>query len=175
MMKPQLGAVDSGHCVDCCGSSGGRGWSPPALAADTPLKRTVDKVLPRRGMAFVAYFAVVVGLLVLAPRFPAREHLAVEGFAALAAGSWCGLNFWRSRHGHCLVTGPGWLILGLFTLAEAVVGRSLILGCEQLVFVGVLLVGCIFECGWYIARGANALVPESRMVPGASVGRWGDQ
>ena len=69
----------------------------------------------------------------------------------------------------------GWLILGLFTLAEAVVGRSLILGYEQLVFVGVLLVGCIFECGWYIARGANALVPESRMVPGADVGRWGDQ
>ena len=31
----------------------------------------------------------------------------------------------------------GWLILGLFTLAEAVVGRSLILGYEQLVFVGM--------------------------------------
>jgi hypothetical protein len=174
-METEVGAVDSKQGVDCCGSSGSRGWLPPALAADTPLKRTVDKVLPRTGMAFVAYFAVVVGLLVLAPRFPAREHLAVDGLAALAAGGWCGLNYWRSRHGHCLVTGPGWLILSLLTFAEAAVGRSLIQGDEQLVFVGVLVVGCTFECAWYVARGTNALVPESRMVPGGRVGRWGDQ
>ncbi|MEA2504692.1 MAG: hypothetical protein QOG36_1735, partial [Actinomycetota bacterium] len=27
-----------------------------------------------------------------------------DGLAGLAAGTWCGLNFWRCRQAHCLVT-----------------------------------------------------------------------
>ena len=87
------------------------GWSPPDLPADTALKRRADRLLPRTGWAAVLYCAAVIGLLNLAPHLPERGNLAVDGLAALAAAAWCGLNFWRCRHAHCIVTSTGWAAL----------------------------------------------------------------
>ncbi|MEA2535512.1 MAG: hypothetical protein QOJ93_3323, partial [Actinomycetota bacterium] len=36
-------------------------------------------------------------------------ELAADRLAALAAGTWCGLNFWRRRQAHRLVSAAGWL------------------------------------------------------------------
>jgi hypothetical protein len=134
------------------------GWSPPALPADSGLKQWVDGVLPRTGVLAAAYFAAVIALLVAAPQLPLRWELAIDAFAALAAGSWYGLNFWRCRHAHCLVTGVGWLLLSCFVFVEAGLGRSMIHGNEQLVFLEVLVLALAFEGAWYLARGTNALV-----------------
>jgi hypothetical protein len=81
--------------------------------------------LPRAGLPVVVYFAAVIGTLNVAPLFsrPAAE-LALEGTAALAAGGWCALNFWRCRHAHCLVTGVGWLGLSLLALVGAGLGTA---------------------------------------------------
>lgn len=128
------------------------GWSPPALPADTPGKRIVDRVL--RGPAAL-YFAVVIALLVAASLLPVRGELAMEGGAALIAGAWCAVNFWRCRHAHCVVTGGGWLALSAFLFAEAGLGRSLIGGTEQLVFLGILVAGLAFEGVWYLLRGST--------------------
>jgi hypothetical protein len=147
---------DIGRALGC----GGRalcGWSPPSLAADTHLKRRVDRI--RIGnLAACGVVAVVVGLLNLAAHLPLEPALAVDGLAGFAAGGWCSLNFWRCRHAHCLITGPGWVAFGLFALVEASEGHSLVGGYEQPIFVGVLAVGVIFEAGWYAVRRTNAVV-----------------
>jgi hypothetical protein len=139
--------------------SGGRalcGWSPPSLSADTKAKRLVDRVLIGAVPALVV-LAVVVALLNVAPHLPLRAALVLVGLAALAAGGWCSLNFWRCRHAHCLVTGPGWLGFGLFCFAEAGVGHSLVGGYEQPVFLGILALAVAFEAGWRWAKGTNAV------------------
>jgi hypothetical protein len=100
------------------------GWSPPDRPADTPLKRGIDRVLPRTGLATAACIAAVVGLFSLAPHLPLRANLAADGLAALLAGAWCGLNFWRCRHAHCAVTGAGWLALSVFVFTEAGLGTA---------------------------------------------------
>ena len=141
---------------DCCTPSFW-GWSPRPLPAETTLQRLVDRFLPRTGLPLLAYLGVVVGLLLLAPAFPRRAELTTDGVAALVGGSWCGLNFWRCRHAHCAVTGAGWLALSAFCFFEAGLGRSLIAGDEQLVFVGVLAVALAFEWTWYRRHGSNAL------------------
>ena len=105
----------------------------------------------------VLYFAAVVGLLVLAPLLPKPAELAVDALAAGAGGAWCGLNFWRCGHAHCLIDGLGWSALAVFTAGEAVIGRSLIHGDEQLLFLGVLVAGLVFESGWWLVRGSNAV------------------
>ncbi|MFZ0216888.1 MAG: hypothetical protein WAM30_13225 [Candidatus Dormiibacterota bacterium] len=107
-------------------------------------------------MAF--YFAAVIGLLLLAPWLPRRADLAVDGLAALAAAAWCAANFWRCRHAHCVVTAAGWFALSAFSFVEATLGRSWIGGDEQLVFLGVLAIGVLFEVGWTLVRGTNACI-----------------
>jgi hypothetical protein len=138
------------------------GWSPPSLAADTSIKRGVDRVVPRTGWSLILYFAAVIGLLRLAPALPRSGELAMDGMAALAAGGWCALNFWRCRHAHCLVSGAGWLVLSLLAFVEAGLGHSLIGGDEQLAFVGVLLVAVVFEVAWYLTHGTKALMAGAR-------------
>jgi len=118
----------------------------------------------------VAYFAAVIGLLGLAQALPAPAFLAVDAVAFLAGGSWCALNFWRCRQAHCLLTGFGWLVLALFATAEAVAGRSLIGGDEQLVFLAVLAVSLVFETSWYLAHRSNAVIP-ARSAAGAKSSR----
>ena len=138
-----------------------RAWSPPVLPADTTVKRRVDRLLPR-GWPAVTYFAAVIGLLGLAQLLPAPAYLVADAVAFLAGGSWCALNFWRCRQAHCLFTGSGWLLLGLFAAAEAGLGRSLIDGDEQLVFLGVLAIGLVIEAFWYLMHRATPGTPGPR-------------
>lgn len=143
---------------EMCGARALCGWSPPSLPADTATKRRVDRI--RVGnLAAIGVIAVVVGLLNLAPHLPARASLATVGVAGLAAGGWCSLNFWRCRHAHCLITGPGWLAFGVFAFSEAAVGHSLIDGYEQPVFMAVLGTAVAFEIVWHFLRHTNAVAP----------------
>ncbi len=152
-------AAGPGRGTSCCDPVGRRAWSPPVLPADTLVKRRVDRILPRTGLPAVAYFAAVTGLLGLAQILPPPAYLAVDAVAFLAGGTWCALNFWRCRHAHCLLTGSGWLLLGLFAAVEAGLGRSLMGGDEQLVFLAVLALGLIFEGAWYLVHRDNAVTP----------------
>jgi hypothetical protein len=139
------------------------GWSPPDLPADTALKRTVDRALPRSGLGFILYWVLVFALeYSLAPHLAVRERMGVEGVAALLAGAWCGLNFWRCRHAHCAFSGAGWLALGALGFVGAGIGRSLVGGYDQLVFIGVLVTALAFEGLWYRARGTNAVRQPTR-------------
>ena len=147
--------------LSCCIPGGQRGWGPPALPADTPAKRAVDRFLPKPGRPAVIFFAAVIGLLGLGQALPAPWYLAVDAVAFLAGGGWCALNFWRSRQAHCLLTGIGWLLLALFAAAEAGLGRSVIHGDEQLAFVGILAVSLAFEAAWYQARRDRAMTRRS--------------
>jgi len=131
------------------------GWSPPDLPADTGLKRRADRLLPRTGVPALLCYAAVVGLLSLAPHLPERGNLAVDGLAALAGAAWCGLNFWRCRHAHCVVTSTGWAALSALAFTGAALGRSLIGGDEQPVFLAVLAVAVLFEVAWCLARGSR--------------------
>jgi len=152
-------AAGSGRGTSCCVPRSQRAWSPPLLPANTPIKRRVDHIRPRAGLPAVAYFAAVIGLLGLAQILPAPAYLVVDAVAFFAGGSWCALNFWRSRQAHCLLTGSGWLLLALFAAAEAGLGRSLIGGDEQLVFLGILAIGLIFEGAWYLVHRDIAVTP----------------
>jgi hypothetical protein len=95
--------------------------------------------------------------------------MAVDGLAALAAAAWCGLNFWRCRHAHCIVTSTGWAALSLLAFTEAGLGRSLIGGNEQPVFLVVLAAAVAFEVGWRLARGTSAI----GCWGGGPAGCWG--
>lgn len=145
----------------CAGPRALCGWSPPPSPADTWLKRAIDRHVPRTGIPVILYFAAVVGLLSLAPLLPTAADLAVDAVAAAAGAAWCALNFWRCRHAHCLIDAAGWSVLAVFDTAEAVAGRSYIHGDEQLVFLGVLAAGLVFEAGWFLVRGSNAVVAPS--------------
>lgn len=140
------------------------GWSPPPLPADTPLKRWIDRLVPRTGAPVILYYCAVAAMLMLAGHLPERAQLALDGFAALAGGGWCAANFWRCRHAHCLVNAVGWLGLSTLAFAEAGLGRSLIWGDEQLVFLAVLALALAFELTWSSVRGTNALVVQQRRV-----------
>jgi hypothetical protein len=150
-------AHESGCGTICCVPRPQRAWSPPVLPADTSAKRRVDRLLPGRGLPAVAYFAAVIGLLGLAQILPAPAYLIVDAVAFLAGGSWCAMSFWRCRQAHCLLTGSGWLLLALFAAAEAGLGHSVIGGDEQLVFLGILAIGLVFEATWYLMHRTNAL------------------
>jgi hypothetical protein len=90
--------------------------------------------------------------------------------AALAAGTWCGLNFWRCRQAHCLVSAAGWLALSLVAFAEAGLGHSVIYGDEQLVFLGVLVAAFAFEGLRYVAKGSNVIRTSRGTAPRLSAG-----
>jgi hypothetical protein len=145
-----------------CGPTALWGWSPQALPADTAAKRLVDRILLRGGFRLLIFFAAVFALLQVGQALPRRADLAATGLAALAAGSWCALNFWRCRHAHCVVTATGWLALSAFCFVEVALGRSLIGGYEPPVFLGVLALGLLFEAGWRHARGTNAVLTDAK-------------
>ena len=144
-----------------CGDRALCGWSPPSLLADSDLKRRVDRI--RLGnSAAVGIVVVVVALLIIAAHLSVQPALVVDGLAGVAAGGWCSLNFWRCRHAHCLITGPGWLAFAVFALTESGLGHSLVDGYEQPVFVGILAVGVIFEVSRFVIRRTNAVAAASR-------------
>jgi hypothetical protein len=90
--SPPLAPVEAVAEGSCCSSGALWGWSPPLLPADTPLKRRIDRLMPRTGFPVAIYYGAVVALLALAGILPRRPGLAVDGLAALAAGSWCALK-----------------------------------------------------------------------------------
>lgn len=138
------------------------GWSPPPTPADTPFKRAVDRYMPRTGIWVVLYFAAIFGLLSVAPHLSRPGELAIYALAAGAGAAWCGLNFWRCRHAHCVIDAVGWSALAVFDSAEAILGRSFVHGNEQLLFLGVLVAGLVFEGCWWLARGSNAVTAAPR-------------
>jgi hypothetical protein len=146
----------------CCSPRALFGWSPPASEADTRAKRIVDRLLPATGLPVVAFYGAVIASLLIAPLLPHRAEFAVDGIAFVAGAAWCGLNFWRSRHAHCLVNFTGWSALALLTFAEIVPDRSYIRGDEQLVFLAVLALSLVFEAMWVRARGTNAVTLRAR-------------
>lgn len=153
------GRLVSAPRASCCAyRASSKGWSPPPLPADTQLKRLVDRFLPRAGLPVVVYFAAVISTLNLASLLPRpAAELALEGAAALAAGGWCALSFWRCRHAHCLITGIGWLGLSLLAFVGAGFGHSVVGGYERGAFAGVLAIGLVFEAAWQITHGTNGM------------------
>ncbi len=67
-------------------------------------------------------------------------------------------NFWRCRQARCLIDGAGWLILVVLAFTEAGLGRSVIGGSEQAVFLGLLVVALVFEFVWRLTHGTNAVI-----------------
>jgi hypothetical protein len=152
-----IGERDDTRNADApCGGRALCGWSPPSLVADTNLKRRVDLIRVGNAAA-VGTLIVVVGLLNLAAHLQIRSGLVTYGLAGLLAGAWCSLNFWRCRHAHCLITGPGWVAFGLFAVAEAGIGHSLIGGYEQPIFLAILGVAVVFEIAWSLFHHTNAI------------------
>jgi hypothetical protein len=130
--------------------------SPPRLPANSGAKRLVDRIQPTGAWQWV-YFAAVAAAVITAPLLPTRFGLILDAAATFAASAWCLLNLWRCREAHCVVTGIGWAALFILEITELLIGRSVIHGDEGLVFVGVLVVGCAFECGWQARFGTNGL------------------
>lgn len=128
---------------------------PRSCATARSMARTRLSELDRRIADL--FVAVVIALLVVAAYLPQRPALVLDGVAAGASGLWCAANFWRCRHAHCLVTGAGWSLLGLCYLAEAGLGHSFVAGYEQPIFLGVLIVGLLFEGYWTVRYGSNAV------------------
>lgn len=54
------------------------------------------------------------------------------------------------------MTAAGLLPPAALAVMEAGLGRSLIHGYEQLVFLGVLATGIVFEGVWYVGKGTNS-------------------
>ncbi len=131
--------------------------SPPDLPADTPLKKTVDRLLPRTGWRPYVFFAAIAAAIAVSDALPTRLGLGVMALATALAGTWCAVNFWRCRHAHCVVSGVGWLILAAFVAVGVVIGHSVVGGYEQLLFLGVLAASVLFEVGVYAVRGTHAL------------------
>ena len=69
----------------CCGLGAMSGWPPPPLPADTELKRRVDRMLPRSGLSFVIFFAIVIALLNVRLVLSGRLDLVAVGVAGLAS------------------------------------------------------------------------------------------
>lgn len=76
-------------------------------------RRRPDTVRGPRGVVLVVVVFLGAGAL------GGRPGLAVAGTYLLFLGSYCVLNLWRCRETHCVVTGPGWTLVGLLAVAAA--------------------------------------------------------
>ncbi|MGH3629501.1 MAG: hypothetical protein ACRDRL_18950 [Sciscionella sp.] len=143
-----------------CASDARWGSAPQALPADTRAKRLADHLTLRNipmSKAYAAVFAVGLAGSFIASVMQLRSGLAVFGVTGLLVGGYCSVNFWRCRHAHCLVTGPGYLAYSALAFVEAGIGRSVIGGYEALLFLVVFLVAVTFEALWRARRGSNAI------------------
>jgi hypothetical protein len=98
----------------------------------------------------------------------ARRCACPPARRAVAGSGRCGAG--RRRHAHCLISGAGWIGLGVLALVEADLGRSVIDGYEQPAFVAVLAVAVAFEGAWYLARGTNAMTSGPQVSAGRGPG-----
>lgn len=82
-----------------------------------------------------------------------RGGVALAGVWVLFLGSYCALNFWHCRETHCVITGSGWVPLGLLGIAAALMpGAGLSwfgVNAEVAAFVAVLGLGYAVE--WVVA------------------------
>ena len=60
-----------------------------------------------------------------------------------------------------MITGFGWMLLGIFDLVELALGRSFIQGDEVPVFLAILALGCTFECIWQTKYKTNEVLTHS--------------
>jgi hypothetical protein len=60
------------------------------------------------------------------------------------------------------VTSTGWAALSILAFTEAALGRSLIGGYEQPVFLVVLAAAVVFEVAWRRSHGSSAIVCRGR-------------
>jgi len=109
------------------------------------------------------FFGAVALVIFTAPDLPARPSLALSALATLAAAAWCLTNFWHCQEAHCVVTGPGWTLLGIFEVVEVGLGHSLIGGAEQLPFLAILCVAVLFEVCWRARFGTKAVGTKAAM------------
>src|SRR5260370_6582092 len=80
------GVPDPAVATSCCGPRALFGWSPPALPADTALKRRVDALLPPTRVPPVALYPVIIVLLDIRPPLPPRPPPAAPRGGSPAAG-----------------------------------------------------------------------------------------
>jgi hypothetical protein len=93
---------------------------------------------------------VTVGVFLVAAAIGGMPGVALAAAWVLVTGTYCLANFWCCRETHCVLTGSGWSVLGLFALAAAAApGGALgwfrvdVLG---LAYVAILGAGYGFEC-----------------------------
>jgi hypothetical protein len=103
-----------------------------------------------------------------------------EGFWTLFflyTGSYCVRNFLHCRETHCVITGPGWLVLGILGL----LGTLGLLGVEQweiatghilwggwaLLWIGYALFAALgYSLQWFIKRRTGRLTLVAQPAPG---------
>ncbi len=131
---------------------------PPAAPPRNALERALDTYtnltapILRGCCLFPVLAAVVVGSSRLGT--PGGLWLAAAYF--LVFGGYCVANFARCREAHCVVTGWGWLALGMAGVWSAV-GNRAILGILWDAFAVIAIVGFAFEAAWTALRGTHAL------------------
>lgn len=138
----------------CVGGTCAPEAAPPRNALDRALDAYTNLTAPfLRGCCFFPILAaVVVGSFRLG--IPGGLWLAAAYY--LVFGGYCLANFARCREAHCIVTGAGWLALGMVG-AWSAIGDRAILGVLWDAFAVVAIVGFAFEAGWTRLRGTYAL------------------
>lgn len=129
---------------------------PPDTPATTPWHRAADRYRAVTGPVFrlPAGVAVAVAVALAGAALPARGAAALSAAFFLAIGLYCGLNFWRCREPHCLVTGPGWTATGLVAAFAAAAGRDWGDGL-WLAFLAVWVAGYSLELLVRVTKGAQ--------------------
>jgi hypothetical protein len=82
--------------------------------------------------------------------------LVLQGAFFLIFATYCLANFERCREAHCIVTGIGWSVLAVISLAAATTGHDL-RNADWITFLVVAVAGHGFEGVWKASRGSNAL------------------
>lgn len=125
----------------------------PARGTGGALARVIDRYRTLmapfvRGCTGLCFALIV---FALASSLPPEAGLLLGSSWCLWAGSYCLVNYWRCRETHCMVTGPGWLAVGLVGVISAASGmwfsRNAVLDAAVL----VVLLGYGLEWVWAAA------------------------
>jgi len=87
----------------------------------------------------------------------------------IMVGNWCSLNFARCREAHCLITGAGFMLVGLVAIVAAVLDRDWS-DALWLAALATLVGGVLFEAVWTAHHGGNALRRSDRRSPTLELG-----
>ncbi len=138
----------------CVGGSCAPVAAPPENAFERALDTYTNLTAPvlRGCCLFPILAAVVWGSFRLG--MPGGLWLAAAYF--LVFGSYCLANFARCREAHCVVTGWGWLALGVIGTWGAFTGHD-VLGVLWNAFAVVAIAGFAFEAVWTTTQGTHAL------------------